>query len=261
MKGEARTDTNEFQAGEKKERGSHSGPGAGPGDAGEHSEQASPTTEPGVPETAASEVKGKKDGMQARLDDLNATVATLREQLASLQELCAKGLGTNQWKDEAINRMQKRLDEYERDILRVIQEPLLRDLLLFYDSLTGLLEKSQKQAIKPEAFVKEVGFLRDELEEVFAVQNVTPVATGVHQKYDPKYQKVVRTETAASAEEHEAVTRVVREGFLWGERILRKQHVVAKKWEPVHAVNMQGKSDGSQERAPREEEVKTQDGR
>ena len=136
----------------------------------------------------------------------------------------------DKYKDEAIIRMQKRLEEYERDLLKSIKESLIKDIILFYDSLTKFSKKFESGSFSNEEFNKEVKFLEDELLEILFAQNIEPTDSKINQKYDRNYQKVIRTEPTDNPDENEIVTQIIREGFIWNGNILRKQEVIVKKF-------------------------------
>ncbi len=177
------------------------------------------------------------ESAHALLNRLAQTLAEQNEALEALRALCERYLPGNNSKDEAIARMQKRLDEYERGMLRALKEPLLRDLVLFYDSLDKLLRKCEKGAPGPPEFSRELELLRAELLEIFSTQGMEQIARSNDPGYQPELQKVVQVENAERPEEHQLVIRVVREGFVWEGRVLRKQEVAVKKWTAHSAEN------------------------
>ncbi len=170
------------------------------------------------------------DDLHELLLQLTQNATAQSEKLEALRSWCESYVGSNQSKDETIGRMQKRLEEYERGMLRSLKEPMLRDLMLLYDSLDKLLSKSKNGVLATAEFARELELLRAELLEVFSTQNMEPITIAGEPRYQPELQKVVQIESAENAEENQLITRVVREGFVWEGRVLRKQEVAVKKW-------------------------------
>lgn len=136
----------------------------------------------------------------------------------------------DKYKDEAIIRMQKRLEEYEKDLFKSIKESLIKDFILFYDSLIKFSDKFGSGSFTNEDFNKEVKLLIDESLEILFAQNIELIDYKANQKYDRNYQKVIRTEPTDNPEENEIVSQIIRDGFIWNGNILRKQEVIVKKF-------------------------------
>lgn len=180
------------------------------------------------PRAEVASVQGEESSML--LQRLAQNMAEQNEKWEALRALCEKDLFDNNSKDEAIARMQKRLEEYERGMLRALKEPLLRDLMLFYDSLVKLLHKCENGPPARLDYARELELLRAELLEIFSTQSMERIALPGESRYQSDLQKAVQIENAEQAEENQLVVRVVREGFTWEGRVLRKQEVAVKKW-------------------------------
>ena len=162
------------------------------------------------------------------LGDLGSRINTIIDQIAELSQSNKELSGRMAYKDEAIIRMQKRLEEYEKDLLKSIKEILIKDIILFYDSLAKFSKKFEPLGANNEDFSQEIKLLQDELLDILFTQNVELIACKTNQKYDRNYQKVIRTEPTDNEDEHEIITQIIRDGFIWNENILRKQEVVLK---------------------------------
>ena len=159
--------------------------------------------------------ENKNSNIDQRFSELLGLYSELNERMA--------------YKDEAINRMQKRLEEYERGIFKSIKEAILKDIILFFDSLSRFRQKYESSPISQDEFLQETSFLQDELLEVLFSQNVEMINVDEDSKYDRDHQKVVKIEDTNNSQDHEKVDKIVRHGFKWDDRILRKQEVVIRK--------------------------------
>jgi len=177
----------------------------------------------------ADNTDGNKLWMEEVLTRLDQGVASNSTLLAEIRNLLENKIGANQYKDEAIVRMQKRLEDYEKGLVRSIKEPLIRDIILFYDSFAKFLEKFMSKTRSKE-FVHDVKILREELLQVLFSQDVEIIDARINGKYDRDSQKVVRSEPSDKSEDNEVVSHIIRNGFVLEGKILRKQEVVVKKY-------------------------------
>jgi len=174
-----------------------------------------------------------KTSIEEVLAHLNQGVTNNNALLSEIRNLLESKVGTSQNKDEAIVRMQRRLEEHEKGLVRSIKEPLIRDIILYYDSLTKFSEKFiAKTVAKPASkeFVHDIKILREELLQVLFSQDVEIIETKINCKYDRDSQKVVRTEPTDKSEDNEMVSHIIRDGFVWEGKTLRKQEVIVKKF-------------------------------
>jgi len=189
-----------------------------------------------------SDDKIKKDFynfFQQIIESISENKSNILELLSIIKEKNER----DKYKDEAIIRMQKRLEEYERDLLKSIKEAVIKDIILFYDSLTKFSKKFESGSFSNEEFNKEIKLLKDELLEILFAQNIELIDSNTKQQYDRNYQKVIGTEPTDNADENEIVYQINREGFIWNGNILRKQEVIVKKFSD----KMQNENDISME--------------
>ncbi len=125
-------------------------------------------------------------------------------------------------------------DNFVRDTLL---KPFIRDLLVLFDGLTAIVEQSAQIAAEgeKEQSVAEVQagenlknmlhFLREILYR-FEVTEIEPV-----EKVDRNLHRIIDFESAATAEEDGQIVRRLKRGFLWHDRVLRPEEVVAKRFK------------------------------
>ncbi len=197
-----------------------------------HMPQDKPDVEPSSPEKPA----GMSEPHE-QLAHLQHKIEAFSQQLTLLYELCASGFSDDRQRDETVLSLHKKLEQFEREAVRLAKEALLRDLLLFYDSLLKLEEQSCSGALPAETFAQEISWLRAELLEIFSTHKMARLDLPGNGKYDSRLQKAVRVENTNDNAEHETVARLVRDGFVWEERVLRKQEVVVKKFIYISGRN------------------------
>lgn len=171
------------------------------------------------------------DNEEERFQQIFESLSANKSLLSKLIELVEINNKRSQYKDEAILRMQKQIGEYEKGIIKSVKETLIRDIILFYDSLTGFYKKFKDEAKSINDFEYEYKLLEDELLDLLYCQNVERINLENNQKYDRTLQKVVRIEPTNNKNENELIIKKILDGFKWDEKILRKQEVVVKKFE------------------------------
>jgi molecular chaperone GrpE (heat shock protein) len=130
----------------------------------------------------------------------------------------------------AFDHLYEEMQGYKQNFLTQAQRPLLMDLIFLYDSVQTLRREY--------ADVQEAGgsILRDHLSALHAEAEEILARAGVERmvdtpdKLDARLQQAVRTEPTDLAEEHLAVIQRLKAGFLCGERPMRKEMVVVKKY-------------------------------
>lgn len=108
--------------------------------------------------------------------------------------------------------------------------PLFRDLLLIRDRFVKW--KDEEGAEFAESLVAE-------LDEILARQGVErlPFVAG---KFDPGQQEAVQTHSVEHAEEAGFALYLVRDGFVYNQKVLRPQQVVVGVWRDPSTSQSQG---------------------
>ena len=149
-------------------------------------------------------------------------VDKLLQKVSLLEQLFVKRIKDDQVHAAAYQSLYQEMVTYRDDALRNYQKPLLKGLILLYDTMTrslhGLGEGPEREAVQLHV---------EELLEVLHRQEVE-IMTERPEVFDPKLQKAVSSEPADDPGEDKQVVRVVREGFRWGTRVLRPQEVIVK---------------------------------
>jgi len=152
----------------------------------------------------------------------DARVDRLLEKVSILEQLFVKRIKDDQAHAAAYNTLYQDMAKYRDDAFRGAQKPLLKGLVLLYDtmrrSLAGMPDGAARETV--ELHVEELVELlhRHDVERMAE----TPV------RFDRSTQQALGTEPAATPEEDQTVARVVRDGFRWGTQVLRPQEVVIR---------------------------------
>lgn len=136
----------------------------------------------------------------------------------TILNLLQNKLKYDETKEKAFNRLYDELDaiKYDKEFQKV--KPLYLDLILLYDRIDSL--KSENNNFDT---------VQDELLEILAKQNIDIIETK-SDIFDLSLQKVVDTQIVRKKESDSKVVKVVRNGFMCEDKILRAQEVVIGKY-------------------------------
>ncbi|GAA1638952.1 hypothetical protein GCM10009733_040120 [Nonomuraea maheshkhaliensis] len=139
---------------------------------------------------------------------------TIQEDLAGLLDLFRRRLLTDRENREATAALSEQLGWMRQSMEGAALRPLLYDLVLLADRIESVDEADTD-------FAKS---LHAELLAVLEKYGVAPVARQ-DGPFDPEVQEVLSTVITEDGGRHGEVARIVRNGYLLGDRVLRPQQV------------------------------------
>lgn len=171
------------------------------------------------------------DEQTSESDNHSETAASMNDEITKITAFISKLENElnlrnerDKYKDEAIQRMTKQIETYEKGMIKEIKEPLIRDIILLYDSL----EKFKKRFLKleNEDLNNEIDLLKDEVEEILYANSIEKIDLAAKEKYNREYHKVKDKVTSNNKEEHLTVKEILRHGFLKEGDVIRKQEII-----------------------------------
>jgi molecular chaperone GrpE (heat shock protein) len=130
----------------------------------------------------------------------------------------------DRYKDEAIQRMTKQVEQYEKGLLKKIKEPIIRDLILLSDSIEKLRKKFSDIDIMD--LNNDLILLQDELDEILYINSVEKMNSNDIYEYDKDHQKVVKKIMNDNKDNDRKIIEVTKPGYLWENEVIRKQEIV-----------------------------------
>jgi molecular chaperone GrpE (heat shock protein) len=151
----------------------------------------------------------------------------LEEQVAAIRE-------SETVNQKLFDSLHQELINYRDNFVRdALQKPVVRELIVLFDTLSGILAQMDSAAEKSdEVFVQARENIRNALHflvEILHRLEVTEIEP--MERVDRKLHRVLSVEPAASAEEDGLVVRRVKAGFLWHEKVVRAEEVVARRFQ------------------------------
>ena len=162
-------------------------------------------------------------------DETLDAVRTLKDDLEAVRKLVAGRISTeDSVREKAFDQLYEELKNYKDDWQFQAEKPLLLDLLLFYDSLNWFQESLVKQEMSRDVVADSFQYLIDEFLELLYRRDVMPMAAS--DSFDRKRHKAVQVVDSDTPSEDQAIQQVLKRGFNRGERVLRAEEVVIKRY-------------------------------
>lgn len=158
------------------------------------------------------------------VEELQAQIEDLKEQLAALEEEAAKNLDGWQ-RAQASFQNYRRRTETEKEEWRVIANvallsrllPILDDFDRAFDNVPASLEGHR--------WLDGVRLVKQKLHHLLKTENVEPIEVKPGDEFDPQYHEAVLSQPVENFEEGQIVAEAQR-GYMQGERVLRPARVV-----------------------------------
>jgi molecular chaperone GrpE (heat shock protein) len=172
-----------------------------------------------------------------RLEKLeNAEKNDFAEQLRRMDEHMVALRNTETVNQRLFDSLHDELIKYRDNFLHEsLQKPFIRDLVILFDDLSGLLSQLQTAVEANEGKRGALGQWRDNLEN--AIHSLTEILHRMEvSEIEPKemvdraIHRVISFEPADFAEEDGQIVMRVKRGFLWRDQVLRPEEVVAKRF-------------------------------
>jgi len=158
------------------------------------------------------------------------------EQLRKMDEHMVALRNTETVNQRLFDSLHDELIKYRDNFLHEsLQKPFIRDLVILFDDLSGLLSQLQTAVDAKEGKRGALGQWRDNLEN--AIHSLTEILHRMEvSEIEPKemvdraIHRVISFEPADFAEEDGQIIMRVKRGFLWRDQVLRPEEVVAKRF-------------------------------
>jgi molecular chaperone GrpE (heat shock protein) len=158
------------------------------------------------------------------------------EQFRKMDENMAALRNTETVNQRLFDSLHEEMIKYRDNFLHEsLQKPFIRDLVILFDDLSGLLSQLQTAIDASDGKRSALKQWRDNLEN--AIHSLTEILHRMEvseiepkEMVDRSLHKVLSFEPADFAEEDGQIVMRVKRGFLWRDQVLRPEEVVAKRF-------------------------------
>ena len=178
-----------------------------------------------------------EENVMSRLQKLEgAEKGDLAEQFRKMDEHMAALRNTETVNQRLFDSLHEELIKYRDNFLHEsLQKPFIRDLLILFDDLSGLLTQVETAMESGEKKRGMLGQWRENLEN--AIHSLTEILHRMEvseieprEMVDRALHRVVSYEPGDYAEDEGRIVMRVKRGFLWRDKVLRPEEVVAKRF-------------------------------
>ena len=182
-------------------------------------------------------MNGFEKAVLGRLEKLeSADKSDFAAQLRRMDEHLVALRNTDTVNQRLFDSLHDELIKYRDNFLHEsLQKPFIRDLVILFDDLSGLLSQLQSAVEANEGKRGALVHWRDNLEN--AIHSLTEILHRMEvseieprETVDRALHRVISFEPADFAEEDGQIVMRVRRGFLWRDQVLRPEEVVAKRF-------------------------------
>lgn len=163
-------------------------------------------------------------------------IESLATEFSSLNRTIESRLSYDEVKEEAFERLYAELEDLKKSSSFEQSRPLYMDLILLFDRIENIRQNTDSSTTTMPSFSDVLKTLSDELLEILYRRGVELINTK-DSTFDPSVQQAIGTQPTFSEVENNQVSRVVRRGFRYRERILRPEEVIIKKYSPDRSTS------------------------
>ncbi|MDD4791982.1 MAG: nucleotide exchange factor GrpE [Firmicutes bacterium] len=150
---------------------------------------------------------------------------SIHEKLDALISMFEEKIQFDEGKDRAFNKLYGELEMFKNDFVERRMKEVYTDLLLLYDNVKSYIMRDDVQAPGNEVARRCLEYALEEVLEVLYRRGIELVSLE-SDTFDPRCQRALYVEGASSSEEDGKVVRVVKDGFIKDDKVLRHQMVV-----------------------------------
>jgi len=162
---------------------------------------------------------------EKNIDKIYGFISSLKQDLEVRNE-------RDKYKDEAIQRMSKQIASFEKGVFEIIKKELISEIISFYDLLLKFQEKFQ--TLENKEFQNEVDFLETELSNILFNNSIDEIDENIGEKFDRDIHRIKQKTETKDLEEDQKIIKILKKGFVWNEKVIRKQEVVIAEYkEPL----------------------------
>ncbi len=167
-------------------------------------------------------------------------LSDLADEVSSLKDFVHQQGRRDEVQQRAFDQLYEELRQYKNDFIYQAEKPLLLDLLLFYDSLNWFQESLLNQEMSGDVVADSFQYLVDEFLELLYRRDVLPMESA--ERFSRESQKAIKVEYTEDAEADWTVAKVVKRGFTRGEKVLRAEEVVVRRFRASGSADGGGES-------------------
>ena len=152
--------------------------------------------------------------------------------LCEIKEIIESRLEYDDVKEKAFDKLYEEMRRQKEvfDLLDRTLKPVLSDLLLLHDSMKKFGSILLNQSIITEGVIQNYKYIEEEMTAILYRQDVLPIDANSEEIFNSKIHKVAKIEGTERKEDDFKIVNILRDGFVWRDKVLRPQEVVIKRF-------------------------------
>ena len=164
------------------------------------------------------------DRQLLKMDDISERQNQLAADFASK-------LKYDEHKDKIIDDLHRELQEYKKDLYQKIMQPMVLDMINTIDNVKKQLSVHKLQEeLNAEALSDMINGYIEDLDNILFRQNVERFSFEEGALFDATKQSILSTLQTEDPLKDKTVAETRREGYMWGEKVVRPAKIVAYKF-------------------------------
>jgi len=158
-----------------------------------------------------------------KIDVLNQ----IQTRLTDLQQSFDQKIKYDAHKEQLIDRLHQELQTYKADLQSRLIQPLLLDIIQTIDEMNKLIASYHARPVDtldPQKLLQQLQTFPEDLKAILYRQGVDVYQTLEH-SFDPQRHRVLKREETHDPALDKQISHSLREGYLWGDKILRPELV------------------------------------
>jgi molecular chaperone GrpE (heat shock protein) len=135
----------------------------------------------------------------------------------------------DKYKDEAIQRMSKQIGDFEKGIFEKIKKELVNEIISFYDLLLNFQRKFK--SIENKELQNEIDFLETEISNMLFNNSIDEIDEDIGGDINRDFHKIKKKVETDNIEQNQKILEIIKKGFIWNDKIIRKQEVVITEYK------------------------------
>lgn len=141
----------------------------------------------------------------------------------------------DKYKDEAIQRMSKQITDFEKGIFEKIKKELINEIISFYDLLLNFQRKFKN--IENKELQNEIDFLETEISNMLFNNSIDEIDENIGGDINRDFHRIKKKVETDDIEKNQKIQQILKKGFVWNEKILRKQEVVITEFKEKESID------------------------
>ncbi|MBN4046958.1 nucleotide exchange factor GrpE [bacterium AH-315-P13] len=166
--------------------------------------------------------------VEEQIQDITNFINTLQKDIEVRNE-------RDKYKDEAIQRMSKQIADFEKGIFEKIKKELINEIISFYDLLSNFQRKFK--SIENQELQNEIDFLETEISNMLFNNSIDEIDENIGGDINRDFHRIKKKVETDNIEENQKIKQIVKKGFIWNDKVIRKQEVIITEFKEKENID------------------------